>query len=756
MFRRFTYLCLIYVVLTSLAFAQSEVEKYPFKGESTFFELLPTTVPQSEKLKALYASGDRSKAIELLASYFKDKAKERFFFNWENLPFRLKEYQSLYPTAIKNHTKNAQDHTNSFHADTPWKLPFVNAAGETMNAYAVRHLYRQHKAGDLAFTYFLSDQNQYLDYFIAHVKSLNQAYSEGNIEFIADGNGGYEAFRAGNRVENWVLAYHLFLGSKEYKDEDQVTFIRSMLHHAEVLYHTNQKFQFGNHQTKGMVALAVIAMLYPEFDQDQQYFKHAIALLGQHLDLEINKDGFQFERSFHYHVGDIDNYFRVLKLAQITGSPLPNEWVEKLKSMFSAMKAIVLPNKMAPVIQDDTDMPMASFNELATSMALGYVLFEDPEFGYLASHYPSEEYYWLLSQSDLLRLREKTEKKISMKSTALTSTGYYVFREGWNEDDLYMLISAGLSAEKPDHQHGDMLGFQLYANGKMLMPNYQVRYPYSEFQFFKNSWVKNVALVDSIPQGQNWTGNQGGSGFGKFRSLPNPKVLLWEPKGKIQVFRGLHDGYEGNQVAYERTVYFFSGDFFLVRDRFSGSEAHVYYQNFQGNYSVEEGPFMVRNNQEDGSGLDILQLGNKINQVRTAGNKGKNRITYQSISSRDFEFVSILRPYKKYADRLLIENPNEPFQVGGWSLSREHLEADNYAFDSEYIFKKDKEIFLLGLTKLVWEGNSYSSQDPVDMILSINDSGLEIKSLEPVKIELKGAGKNVVINSLQTISIKSK
>jgi hypothetical protein len=54
-----------------------------------------------------------------------------------------------------------------------------------------------------------------------------------------------------------------------------------------------------------------------------------------------------------------------------------------------------------------------------------------------------------------------------------------------------------VDAKKPDHQHGDILGIQAMANGQVISPNYQTRYSLTDFDFFKNSMVKNVALVDN-------------------------------------------------------------------------------------------------------------------------------------------------------------------------------------------------------------------------------------------------------------------
>ncbi|MBN7809763.1 heparinase II/III family protein [Algoriphagus sp. H41] len=749
--RRFRdFLVFILFTVCTGALAQSETGLYPLSEEKDFFAQLPQSIPHVDRIKANYAQGNTAEARRELAAYFREKAKNRFYFNWENIPVRLKEYQQLYPNAAKNHLKDADSHTELYHAETDWKLPFTNKQGKEVTAYEIRHLFRQHKAGDFAFSYFLLDKKELLPYFTSQAKSLNQAYQNGAVELIADGNGAYESFRGGNRMENWVLTHHLFLASPEYSDEDQITLLRTFLHHAEVLYQTNQKFQFGNHQTKGMVALAVIAMMYPEFEATKTYYDFALANLGQHLDLEVNADGFQFERSFHYHVGDIDNYFRVFKLAQITGNPIPKAWEGKLRGMFEAMVTLALPNKMAPVIQDDTDQPMATMNQLDEVMALGYALFSDPEFGFFASSNPSEEYYWLLSQVDLGRLRAKTETKPTGKSTALEATGYYVFREGWKESDQYLLISTGVSKEKPDHQHGDVLGLQLFANGEMLVPNYQVRYPEPEFPFFKNSWAKNVALVDSIPQGQEWTGNQGGSGFGKFGKLPKAEVLLWEPKGKIQAFRGTHDGYQDLGVGYERSVYFFPGEFWLVRDRFSGDQNHVYYQNFQGNYSLESGPILARSSQADGSGMDLIQLGSQLAGADVAGINGKNRVTFRSEPTPSLDFVTLLRPYDSFQDRTSAVDAAAKILLGDWEVHRQSLELKGSKFLADQILRKGDLLLLLGMRGIQSENLSLQSSKPVDIQVVLGEKGMELKSFEPNPIPLESSTGTLTLSTQPT------
>ena len=58
-------------------------------------------------------------------------------------------------------------------------------------------------------------------------------------------------------------------------------------------------------------------------------------------------------------------------------------------------------------------------------------------------------------------------------------------REGWNSKDKMLVVSAGLDAKKPDHQHGDILGIQAMANENVILPNYQVRYSLKDLSSLK-------------------------------------------------------------------------------------------------------------------------------------------------------------------------------------------------------------------------------------------------------------------------------
>ncbi|MGB0789352.1 MAG: heparinase II/III family protein, partial [Marinirhabdus sp.] len=433
-----------------------------------------------------------------LANHFRASFAERYFYDWRKTGARFETYRKLYPKMEGHHTHRALDHLHKFEARTPWKLPFHYKNGAPVNAYALRHLARQHKMVDIAFYYrYKNKDRKYVDYFTQQLQSLNHALAHNTYETIKDGNGVYEAFRSGYRILNWLHVHSAFLGENAYSNAQQLTTIATLLQHASHLYRTNTAFKAGNHQTRGLSALAMVAILFNDFKDADLWYDRAMRLLEEHLKREINADGFQFERTVHYHQSDIDNYFYVYQLAKKNTMSVSRIWEEKLRALFTTLAKVAYPDGSAPVFSDDTDSPWAEKNDISGTLTLGYLLFNDPGMGYFSNTTVQPKYVWYLSQQQLDGLGKIKREQPKTGSYAFKQTGYYIMREGWGKRDNMLVVSSGLDANKPDHQHGDMLGIQAMANGNVILPNYQVRYSLGDLELFKNSMVKNVALVDA-------------------------------------------------------------------------------------------------------------------------------------------------------------------------------------------------------------------------------------------------------------------
>lgn len=670
-----------------------------------------------------------------LAKYLREKYSERYFYDWKNFNKRFEEYNLIYTGSEKNHMENAMDHISKYSDSTNWVLPFNYLNGKPVNAYAIRHLARQHKMVDIAYNYHYKNQDQqYLNYFKRQLKSLNTALDAGLYEKIEDGNGVYEVFRSGYRVLNWLQIHNMFLAQENYTDEDQLTTIATLLQHGANLYSQSTEFTPGNHQTRGMSALAMLSIILRDFKGTDDWYKQSMKLLEEHLSKEINDDGFQFERTVHYHISDIENYYYVYQLAKTSGLEVNIFWEEKLKSLFTTLTKIGYPNKMAPVLQDDTNNPWAETNDISGALTLGYLLFEDPTMGYFANNQVEAKMYWYLSDQQLALLKNIKKKKPGFKSLSFPTTGYFIQRYGWDANDQMMIISAGVDAEKPDHQHGDILGIQAMANGKAILPNYQVRYSLADLELFKNSMVKNVALVDDELQGKQYKSNQGGSGFGKFIELPKPKVISWNTSQNQDLFIGSHDGFKNVGVNYTRQVIHLNNDFWIVKDNFKSQGKHTYKQVWQGHYTFENGPNLMRATFDDATGLDIFQLRN-IQEVKTSGARGKEWSVVSNDVVGDFSFITVLYPYAFFENRIdeLEKNP----QLKGWKQHDSVWKVDGEDFVS---LSKNEETYFFGVKKLRYENINIELSQSADVYVKLTKEALTVQLIGDTEIQITTSG----------------
>jgi hypothetical protein len=356
-------------------------------------------------------------------------------------------------------------------------------------------------------------------------------------------------------------------------------------------------------------------------------------------------------------------------------------------------------------------------------MTLGYLLFEDPEFGYFASDKVDDRVYWFLSNDQIKTLENIKEQNPTYGSLSFDETGYFIMREGWGEDDKMMVITAGLDDEKPDHQHGDMLGIQAIAHGHAILPNYQVRYALEDLDLFKNSMVKNVALVDDALQGKKWTSNKGGSGFGKFLELPDPEVIVWKVDDDFDFFAGRHDGFENVDVKYTRQVIFVKNEFWIVKDNFISNDAHNYKQVWQGHYTNEDGPDLLRATAPDATGHDILQL-YETDSVFNYGRRGKQWSVVTKSREGDFSFLTIIYPYKGYNNRL--DEEADKLMINNWIVNNPRWDAFG---ENAVSISNENRTYFFGVTRLKREKLSIEFSEKSDVYVVVNDGQAMIQSI---------------------------
>lgn len=701
------------------------------------------TRPALKAIQELYGNNP-VEGLQALAAHFRAVYAERYLFDWTKVDERFADYQARFPEARKRHEDRKNIHLGLYPADVKWKLPFKDLQGRQVTAYQLRHIARQHKVLDMAFVHLYEGRNpQYVDYFTTQMRSLNAAFEAKAFEDDDGGNGVFEVYRGGTRVLQWLNIHPLLLGAANYDFRDQIDLIRSLLLEGALMNHKNPKYRRGNHQTRGMGALGMLAILFADYQGTGLWYRTATQRLEEHLEREIYPDGFQFERTIHYHVSDIKNYFGLYQLAKLNRVPISEQWATRLKAMFDALRLLARPDGRLPVSSDDTGSPWSESNDLASIMLLGAILFDDPEINAFASEELPRSLFWSLRAETVRSLGVLQKSAPTHGSASLPDVGFYVMRDGWDAGSLYMNISAGLTPSKSDHQHGDMLGLTAYGRGRELLPNYTVRYFLKDLDYFKNSLSKNVAMVDSIPHGRRWTSNKGGSGFGKWLEFPQPKVISWESNERWDYFAGTHDGYEREGVEYYRKVLFLKGVGWVVKDIFASDTPHDYQQVWQGHYSPEAGQNHFRSSDARGAGLEILQLGDQPIRTETGSKRGKGRLVFE-LRAKQAALTTLLYPYGGFSERL----PHDlsilrKLTLGDWTLTRERgrwTRAGEWRSNAGLVLSRGDEQVFFEVDELTTSSGRIRLGNKTEVRISQADgkTRLSIWAVQPTKISWSG------------------
>ena len=171
---------ILFVILLPTVVSETSAQTIP---DHTVLDIkeLPNYL-KAEKRNELEMNGEITTV--LLAKYFRKRFSERFFYDYNDFYKRLETYNNLYSKQTF-HEKRALDHLHKYPDSTQWILPFNYLNGDAVNAYALRHLARQHKMVDIALHYFAKNKDpKYIKYFERQMQSLNAALKSGNYERI--------------------------------------------------------------------------------------------------------------------------------------------------------------------------------------------------------------------------------------------------------------------------------------------------------------------------------------------------------------------------------------------------------------------------------------------------------------------------------------------------------------------------------------------------------------------------------------------
>lgn len=363
----------------------------------------------------------------------------------------------------------------------------------------------------------------------------------------------------GRRVQNWVFAHYYFVNTSA---SDAITpgfyqqFLQSI--HQQVSYLCEHLTPARNHRTLELYTIFLVAVVFPEFKDADDWLAFAIRNLSDNIQTDILADGVHCELSTDYHHIVLRNFLAVKRLAVLNKIALPPEIDDGIQKALLFSVYVHKPDGLIPSLSDgDT----GSFLNLLTQ---GYEFYGCEAMRYVAT-------------------QGKQGTVPAYRSKSFPASGYYILRSGWGEaasayaDERYLVFDCG-DLGAGNHGHLDLLSFELAAYGQSLIVD-PGRYTYDESGEtnwrvkFRGTEYHNTVLVD----GKNQTRYEAHSR--KF------KIKGSAPGYDLKAFVSHHTGFDylhgvANSheypVVHERKILFVKGEYWIICDLLRAQTVHCY------------------------------------------------------------------------------------------------------------------------------------------------------------------------------------
>ncbi len=432
--------------------------------------------------------------------------------------------------------------------------------------------------------YWLTGDERYAETFVAHLESWMDANPP------KMGINWASSLEVAFRSISWLWAFYFFKDSTALTEE---LFSRALgflhVHGRHLESYLSTYFSPNTHLTGEALGLFYLGTLLPEFKRASRWQQKGAQILINQLDRHVQPDGVYFEQSSYYHRYTTDFYTHFLLLARMNDYQTPEVLEIKLKSLLDHLMYISRPDGSTPLFGDDdggrlTMLDVRAANDFRAALSTGAALFGRGDYKYVAGE-PAEETLWLLGKQGLTTFEEVTTHEPEQLSVAFPAGGYYVIRDGWEQNANYLLIDCGPHGiDNCGHAHADALSIEVAAEGvtQIVDPGTFTYTAVRELRdYFRGSSAHNTVTVDressSAPAGPfSW------------QSMARSTATNWINRERFTYFAGSHDGYSRLQpeVVHSRSILFLKHEFWLMRDQLDSKGPHQYDLTFQFNAGI--------------------------------------------------------------------------------------------------------------------------------------------------------------------------
>ncbi len=437
----------------------------------------------------------------------------------------------------------------------------------------------------LGVAYWITEDEIFAETFVNHLTSWMQQNPPGM------GINWFSSLEAAFRLISWLWALHFFKDSPSISPEVFLKVLKFLYYHGhKIEMHLSTYHDPNMYLTGEALGLYYLGTQVPFFTESERWLQIGERILLKEIERQVWDDGVHFEQSSCYARYMADFYIHYLILCSLFQRKNYTELVEqRLQLLLDFLMNITHPDGTTPLIGDDDGgkmLPLShrALNDFRPTLATAAILFNRPDYKFVARN-AVEEALWLLGAKGLEQFDKLPSIEPEQTSRFFNCGGYFVMRDGWDENDNFLLIDAGpMGAMTGGHSHADTLSIEVAALGKKILVD-SGTYSYHESDkirnYFRSTLAHNTLSID----------RKSSSEFGgKFdwQTKANATIHRQISETRFDFIEASHDGYTRleSPAIHTRSVLFLKNDYWILRDFVGTSGKHDYYLNFHFDSTV--------------------------------------------------------------------------------------------------------------------------------------------------------------------------
>ena len=382
------------------------------------------------------------------------------------------------------------------------------------------------------------------------------------------------------RALNWALGLTLVRHCKALPEACWTRAHESLFDHGVFIFENlEDKYEVtSNHFLSNVVGLYYLAEVFRDLPSGRRWEAFCRESLEREIEVQVLDDGADFESSLPYHRLVTESFLGGARLAQASGRPLSDSYLQRLHKMVDFLTGVLRPDGLMPLIGDADDGRLHIFTDygrwqpqdarhLLTPAAL---LLGEPSWLNLGGPEGLWEAAWWG-----FKIPENTApgELLPTFSKLFPEAGLAVARE----NGTYLLVTNGIVGTQGfgNHKHNDQLGFEYHREGLPLLVDPGSYVYTSDFEarnLFRSTRYHNTLSVDGKEQNKTnpeWI-------FRLFETA-HAEHQAFEMTEDFVEYRGSHVGYRRlpDPVTHHRALRLLrpSGAL-LILDRLEGAGEH--------------------------------------------------------------------------------------------------------------------------------------------------------------------------------------